>query len=343
VDLYAKAGFQWMKFDANFPVLGVNPATSVKAIEAMDLQLRDGNVWVGFLGLRVRPTRDLILYAEVGGSALRDAIIEMGLAGRVTDPPPALDANLVSPWEWTAKNFQWWMIDAGVAWSLNELYELEFGFHTEHIDFQLRDPRNDTERFDIDPPIEPVPGRAITGQRLCPTCVGGMMGDPLSKVWIPYLGISGTGRCCKWVCCPSGQGKRKVWSDPFYRWRLRGSPLAWNRWVSNVDFRVISAPGAFPEAEITRTTHQLNAKYGKWIEGELEAFLSITPTIRASWWGRASWLSLEGTGEMDFGIVASTIISEARLQPLVAGEMSISDSSYTQSIWSTGAGLHYIF
>lgn len=343
MEVYAKAGFQWMAFDASFPVLGVNPATSVRVFESMDLQLRDGNVWVGFLGLRVRPTPNLTLYAEYGRNALRDAIIKMGAAGRATDPPPALDANLISPWEWTAAGFRWWMLDTGVAWSLSELYSLEFGFHMEHIDFQLKDPRNDTERFDIDPPIVPVPGRAITAQRLCPTCNGTIEGDPLSKVWFPYIGISGTGRCCKWVCCPSGQGQRLVWGDPNYRWRLRGSPIAWNRWISNVDFRVKSPPGAFPEAEITRTTHRLDANNGKWIEGEFEAFLNITPAMKASLWTRGSWLSLEGTGQMELDILASTIISEARLQPLEPGDMDIQNASYTQSLWSFGAGLYYTF
>jgi hypothetical protein len=46
---------------------------------------------------------------------------------------------------------------------------------------------------------------------------------------------------------------------------------------------------------------------------------------------------------MDLGILASTIISEARVQPLEPGGNDIQDASYTQSIWSTGVGLHYSF
>jgi hypothetical protein len=251
-----------MSFDASFPVPGVNPATSVRVFESMDLQLKDGNVWVGFVGIELQPISNVTLYAEFGGSAVREAIVRMGAAGRATDPPPALDANLISPWEWTAAGFRWWMLDTGVAWSISELFALELGFHMEHIDFRLEDPRNDTWRNDFDPPMEGVPGRAITAQRLCPSCQGSILGDPLSKVWIPYMGIRGAGRCCKVVCCPSGHGTRKAWGDPYYRWRVRGSPILWNRWVSNVDFRVQSPPDAFPEMEINRTTHRLEGSSG---------------------------------------------------------------------------------
>jgi len=37
--LYAKVGYQWMKFDASFPVPGVNPAKSVRVFDSMDLRL----------------------------------------------------------------------------------------------------------------------------------------------------------------------------------------------------------------------------------------------------------------------------------------------------------------
>jgi len=271
LDVYIKAGYQWLNFDASFPVLGVDPHTSTHIFDSMDLQLKNGEFWVGFTGIRITPIPDITLYAEIGANAQRDSIIKMGTAGRITDPPPlGLDANLLSPWEWTAAGFQWWMIDAGIAWNVSELYALEFGFHEEHIDFRMQDPRNGTERIDITPPIEPVPGHAITGERLCPTCRGPLQGDPLGKLWFPYIGISGTGRCCKVVCCPSG-GTTTVLGDPNYRWRVRGAPIVWSRWWSNVDLNVVSLPGEFPEAEISRTSFELKTSGGGWIEGDLKA------------------------------------------------------------------------
>jgi len=57
-----------------------------------------------------------------------------------------------------------------------------------------------------------------------------------------------------------------------------------------------------------------------------------------------SWLSITGTGERTQSIVASTIIGETNpAVPLVSGTADIGNSSYSQSIWALGAGLHYIF
>gem|GEM_PF-736338 len=340
--LYAKVGYQWMKFDASFPVPGVNPATSVRAFDSMDLQLKDGYVWVGFLGTEIQPVPRIVFYGEMGASALRDATIKMNAAGRATDTPPAFDANLVSPWEWTARDFRWWVLDGGVAFRLANILVLEAGFRTEHMDFKLTDPRNDTERFDIDPPIVQVPGRAITARRICPGCQGQIEGDPLSKVWDPYIGISGVWKSCKKPIC-AGSGTWLAVSDPYLKWRVRGSPWVWNRWHSNVDFHIQNAPGGFPELEVHRTVFTLDGSGGRWIEGELEAFLNITPFAKASFWAGGSWLDVTGVGHSELLLLSSTIISDTRLIPLQPGSADIPNSSFTQSAWSLGLSLDYTF
>jgi hypothetical protein len=339
---YTKVGYQWMNFDASFPVPGVNPATSVRVFDSMDLQLVDGNVWVGFVGAEFQPVQGLVFFGEMGASALRDGTIKMNAAGRATDTPPAFDANLVSPWEWTAKNFRWWVLDGGVAVRLASILVLEAGFRTEHIDFDLTDPRNDTWRNDIDPPIIQVPGRAITAHRICPSCDGSIQGDPMSKIWDPYLGISGMWKSCKKPVC-NGAGAWVMVSDPYIRWRVRGSPWIWNRWYSNIDFHIESLPGAFPESDIHRTVFTLDGSNGRWIEGELEAFLNITPFTKAGFWTRGSWLDVTGTGESNLYLMSSTIISETQLIPLQAGNSNIPNSSFTQSAWSLGLSLDYAF
>lgn len=354
LEAYIKGGYQWLNFDANFPVLGVDPHTSPNIIDTMDFQLKDGNFWVGFTGVRVTPIEDITLYAEVGANAQRDCIIKTGIAGRITDlvsqavvptPPglPGLNANLVSPWNWTAAGFQWWMIDAGIAWNVSALYSLEFGFHEEHIDYRMQDPRNGTERVPIIGEV-PITGTAITGQRICPTCQGTFLGDPMSKVWFPYIGITGTGRCCKTVCCPSG-GTMTVLGDPNYRWRVRGAPIVWNRWQGNVALHLLNLPGETTEEELWNTDFKLETSGGGWIEGEFEGFLSVTSALRASLWGMGSWLSIAGTGQRTQNVAASTIIGTGDNPdvPLVSGTFNIGNSSYTQSIWALGLGLWYVF
>ena len=115
----------------------------------------------------------------------------------------------------------------------------------------------------------------------------------MSKIWDPYLGISGMWKSCKKPVC-NGAGAWVMVSDPYIRWRVRGSPWIWNRWYSNIDFHIESLPGAFPESDIHRTVFTLNGSNGRWIEGELEAFLNITPFTKAGFWTHGSWLDVTG-------------------------------------------------
>ncbi|MBI4966385.1 MAG: hypothetical protein HY913_24105 [Desulfomonile tiedjei] len=340
--LYSRVGYQWMTFGADFPVPGANPATSVRAFDSMDLQLRDANVWVGFLGGEFRPVPRILFYGEMGASALRDATIKMNAVGRATDAAPAFDANLVSPWDWTATDFRWWVLDAGVAFSVARMFSVEFGFRTEHIDFRLTDPRNDTWRDDTTPPIVEALGRAITANRICPGCQGVIEGDPLSKIWDPYVGIRGMWKGCKKPIC-TGRGSWVTLSDPYLKWRVRGSPLVWNRWYSNIDFRIQNGPGGFPEQEIHRTVFSLNGSGGRWFEGDIEAFLNITPFAKAGFWAGGSWLDVQGTGHSSLSIIGSTIISDTRPTPLQPGSSDIPNSSFTQSTWSLGLSLDYTY
>jgi len=150
--------------------------------DSMDLDLADNNFWIGFVGLELQPIQDIVLYGEAGGNIATNVRMNMFANGRgtaaatpffvntagVTQAGENLDANLVPPWQWTAKNFQWWMAEGGVAWWVNSLYALEAGFRTEHVDFKLRNPRNNTRRIDIDQddPIPPFPGTAIVCTRI---------------------------------------------------------------------------------------------------------------------------------------------------------------------------------
>jgi hypothetical protein len=179
---YVRAGYQWLEFHANFPGPSVPIVDSNRVFDSMDLDLVDNNFWIGFVGLELQPIQDWVLYGELGGNIATNVRFNMNASGRGTAaaqpflidafgnvvPGQNLDANLVSPWQWTGKNFQWWMAEGGIAWWVNSLYALEIGFRTEHVDFKLTDPRNATHRIDLDnnDPIPPYPGREIVCTRI---------------------------------------------------------------------------------------------------------------------------------------------------------------------------------
>ncbi len=182
VNSWARTGPIWfnLTFDAPLNVPGVptvdtgglDPTLVVVLppfnFESIRLTVNQEQFWVGFAGLELQPAPDVIAYVEVGGNIPRDgAEAWMDATGRAFLPddfsnglfdagPPISFAsdlrsppNTTSPWIWKIKNFQWWMVDTGMAYMVNSVIGVEAGFRVEHFDFKLVDPRNFTT---------PVPG-----------------------------------------------------------------------------------------------------------------------------------------------------------------------------------------
>ncbi|MBI4961905.1 MAG: hypothetical protein HY913_01375 [Desulfomonile tiedjei] len=185
---WARAGYQWREFHANFPN-NIQTINSARIFDSMDLDLVDNNFWVGFTGVELQPIQDIVLYGQIGANIPTNVRMNMFASGKGTaaavpftvivnnDGPllagpffagENLDANLVPPWQWTAQNFTWWIAEAGAAWWVNSLYALEAGFRTEHVDFHLKDPRNNARRIDIEQndPIPVYPGTEIICTRI---------------------------------------------------------------------------------------------------------------------------------------------------------------------------------
>ena len=133
----------------NLPQVAPAPAVGLVAMgtflyEGMTLSLADANVWVGFLGLDLDIGDRFLAYGQIGGNIPRDARVIMNFNGGLNMFDPGTGANTVSPWEWTAHNLHWWMVDAGAGIRIGEAYAVVAGFRTEHIDFRMIDPRNNT-------------------------------------------------------------------------------------------------------------------------------------------------------------------------------------------------------
>lgn len=133
----ARAGYMWMNLNANFPFTNLNRFL----FEDMNITLKDANMWVGLLGLEIEPGDRLLFYGQIGASIPRDATAIISFNGIMN---PFGGANVVPPWEWTASNLFWWMIDGGLGVRIADGYAIVGGFRAEHLEYRMIDPRNNT-------------------------------------------------------------------------------------------------------------------------------------------------------------------------------------------------------
>lgn len=161
-------GHQWINMTFDFPFSAGNTLN----FESTNLKLNSEPFWMGFVGAELQPLQNWILYGTMGGNIPRNTEMVMNGTGRAFLPAnpsdPATDSppNLTPPWIWTAKNFQWWMVEGGVLHAATNTLALELGFRVEHFDFELRDPRNYTSALAGAAGGGRPLGRAITCPRI---------------------------------------------------------------------------------------------------------------------------------------------------------------------------------
>jgi hypothetical protein len=143
--LGARVGYQWLNYNVTFPYnSNPDPTLQVFAFERMDLELRNSDYWVGYLDVELQPIQNLILYAIWGGNAPKEfSNVKMSATGAWTRPDPPNGGNTVSPWYWDTR-FQWWTLDVGAVYWLSSEIGVEAGFRSEHTDFKMLAPRNET-------------------------------------------------------------------------------------------------------------------------------------------------------------------------------------------------------
>jgi hypothetical protein len=321
ISVNASFGRQWMKWNAFYPFASnPDPELQVFEFERMDVSLKDGDFWVGFAGVELQPVPTLSLFCRYGANIPRLSAVEMDASGRATRPAVGNDpanftgngANTTSPWYWDT-SFHWWMLEGGAAWWFMPEVAFEMGFRTEHVDYRLENPRNLTEAMDRTPP-----GRAITGDRICPPGNGQAIDDPLGKFYEPFIGLRGKGRkCCgcETMLC--------------YRWRIVGSPLIWSNWRDPFLMDYTCQTGQ----EITQTTYTLDTSRGGFVEGDFEGIYPISRSFRGTFWVAGSWLEVYGTANLTSTVAGSTIM---RASP---GTADIEDSRLHKSYYALGLGL----
>jgi len=156
----ARAGHMWLAYNMSFPYQ-ISDFVGNPFFVGMDLSLKDSNYWMGIAILELQPVQDFIVYGRLGGNIPKDSIAEMNFTGAgvrtPTSVPLGAGANAGSPWEWTARQVFWWMVEGGVAWMFTRDFGLDLGFRAEHLEFYLTSPRNQTLSLNNNPPGFAIP------------------------------------------------------------------------------------------------------------------------------------------------------------------------------------------
>jgi hypothetical protein len=149
-----------------------------------------------------------------------------------------------------------------------------------------------------------------------------LVGDPLGKLYIPYIGIRGKGR----KCC----GCETILQ---YRWRVIGSPLIWTNWQDPFNVNCASPL----QTEVQQTLYTLNSNSGGFVEGDFEGIYTVTRNIRGTIWFTGSWFEAYGTGRLNSKVVASTVFENQN------GSADIDNSRLQRTFYGLGLGLEFLF
>ncbi len=149
-----------------------------------------------------------------------------------------------------------------------------------------------------------------------------MVGDPLSKIYDPYIGLRGAGR----KCCGCE-------TSLMYRWRLIASPVAFSHFV---DPMTINCRGPLGP-EIVTSTYKLDANSGYLIEGEFEGIVPVFANLRGIMWVQGHYDQVEGQGELISTVAASPIGG------VIPGSASIDNSKISKSWFALGLGMELYF
>ncbi len=151
-----------------------------------------------------------------------------------------------------------------------------------------------------------------------------MTGDPLSKVWIPYFGVRGKGRCCQ---------------ELLYKWRLVGSPFASNKFRDPILFQCQSPT----ETEIHQSVFSLQTSNGRYLYGEFEGLYQVSANMYVNGWLRGSWQKYTGEGESNLTVIGSTVIGETINIPIQPGSLPIDHATFETSWYGLGVSLDLQF
>ncbi len=157
--------------------------------------------------------------------------------------------------------------------------------------------------------------------------VGQLVGDPLLKLYDPFIGIRGQGR----KCCGCE-------TQLMYRWRIKGFPLAFSNFSDPMTINCRSTTTGLREIVTSRYT--LNASSGYFLEGEFEGLVDITRNFRGSMWVQGHVNQVEGKGQVTSTVTASDVLAPDGVVP---GVVDIDKSKIYNSFFALGLGLETYF
>ncbi len=303
--IYAGIGYERSRLNVSFP-LAQPDFDGASHFLSMELTMKQGSYLVGIVDLELEPVASLSFFGRLAANNPDSAQMLMeftGAVGRTTGPGSA--ANAVSPWNWGADPYQWWMAEGGLALGVEGPCALVLGFRNEHLDFTLK---------------KPVGGTSITAVRILqqPDATGQIIADAFTTIYLPYIGIG---------------GKTDYGGEVRYRWRLIGSLFAWTDLKMPVTINATSATAQ----EITTARYDLATNRCQFVECDFDCSVGLTNSLSSVFWASAGFFRALGKGEITSSVAASTLFN---VQP---GEYVSEESSVTRNFCAVGLSLELGF
>jgi hypothetical protein len=168
-----------------------------------------------------------------------------------------------------------------------------------------------------------------------------LVGDPLEKTWIPYLGIRGIGRKCCGTDC-----KGRPLTTLEYKWRLRASPIAWNYLTDPMRIHCVSAARA-DITEVNTSYYTMNGRNGLYLDADLEGLMPLGQSLSANVWAKGSWLSFSGQPvDLEYTVLAvpqNDTSGSSIFGAQTPGKASSSEGSFHRNFYAVGVSLDLSF
>ena len=141
----ARVGYEVLGLSATAPVRSLSTivpgfgTVNEFNFQHMDVSLRDAGAWIGSINIFAGLPYGAKFYGEALGSLQKSATAVTDFQGDVTN---IVFSSYASPWEWTARKFQFWSLDGAIGVPVWTASEFLLGVRVNNISFDLRDPRN---------------------------------------------------------------------------------------------------------------------------------------------------------------------------------------------------------
>lgn len=287
--LTAQVGYGHFGLDFNTrpPAIELDSSTPFGVIRnflrtGLDFSLTDANVPMGSVEIRAESCSGFFLASRLQANAPRDVGVktsEAPLGGDVTFDATTLTIGWVSPRRWDGSNFQWWTLDTDLGYRVTPCWSVLAGLRRDKLTVGLVNPRDASDQL-INLDFATAGPFYLTRE---------MHTDFSSELWVPYVGVEYTGRCCR---------ASLLWGP--YAWADMKVPYRYS----------LSLNGVPPAGDYALQLwfdfdYQCkNLKTANLLEYNFEYDLNVCSNFAVQFWTRGNWQQLSWNGKLDefFGL-----------------------------------------